>query len=142
VVHLVTLLEEMPVTETLEAISQLRAAGLPVGSVVVNAVTDPLLPPDELSAAAGGTLDIDSVTTGLAGAGIEADAAAVAGLVRQTTEHAERVNKEYDLESELAGAGVPMMNLPRLVDGIDLGGLYELSAMLTEQGVVLDGDQR
>ncbi len=142
VVHLVTLLEEMPVTETMAAITQLRAAGLPVGSVVVNAVTDPLLPPDELAAAAGGTLDIAAVATGLAHVGIEADAAAVAGLARQATEHAERVTKEYDLESELAGAGVPMMNLPRLVDGIDLGGLYELAAMLTEQGVVLGGEQQ
>lgn len=142
VVHLVTLLEEMPVAETIEAISQLRAAGLPVGSVVVNAVTDPLLPPDQLAEAADGTLDIAAVATGLARAGIQADTAALAGLVRQATEHAETVTKEYALESELAGAGAPMVNLPRLVDGIDLGGLYELSAMLTDQGVALAGEHR
>src|SRR5918996_2469903 len=35
-VHLVTLLEEMPVQETQDAIEELRAADLPVGSVIVN----------------------------------------------------------------------------------------------------------
>ena len=37
-VHLVTILEEMPVQETSDGIAQLRAAGLPVGGVVVNLV--------------------------------------------------------------------------------------------------------
>ena len=35
-VHLVTLLEEMPVQETADAIAELTAAELPVGSVIVN----------------------------------------------------------------------------------------------------------
>ena len=38
VVHLVTLLEEMPVQETLDAAAELRGLGLEVGGVVVNAV--------------------------------------------------------------------------------------------------------
>jgi len=136
-VHLVTLLEEMPVTETLEAIGQLRAARLPVGSVIVNAVTDPLLPADDLDAAAAGNLDIAAVARGLAGAGIQMGDDAIAALARQASEHSERVTKEYQLEAQLAGVGVPMLNLPRLVDGVDLGGLYELSGMLTDQGVSL-----
>ncbi|MFE6852001.1 ArsA family ATPase, partial [Streptomyces sp. NPDC057674] len=37
-VHLVTLLEEMPVQETADGIAELRAAELPVGRVVVNMV--------------------------------------------------------------------------------------------------------
>ena len=37
-VHLVTLLEEMPVQETADGIAELRAAGLPVGAVIVNMV--------------------------------------------------------------------------------------------------------
>ncbi|MGM3372085.1 hypothetical protein, partial [Escherichia coli] len=36
VVHLVTVLEEMPVQETGDGIAELRSAGLPVGGVVVN----------------------------------------------------------------------------------------------------------
>ena len=35
-VHLVTLLEDMPVQETADAIAELTGAGLPVGSVIVN----------------------------------------------------------------------------------------------------------
>ena len=42
-VHLVTLLEEMPVQETADAVDELTAAGLPVGGVVVNMVRAPLL---------------------------------------------------------------------------------------------------
>jgi len=137
-VHLVSLLEEMPVTETLEAIGQLRAAGLPVGSVIVNAVTDPLLPADDLDAAAAGNLDIAVVARALVGAGIDVGDAAVAALGQQTTEHAERVTKEYRLEAQLADVAVPMLTLPRLIDGVDLGGLYELSGMLADQGVSLD----
>src|SRR5687767_685098 len=37
-VHLVTILEEMPVQETADGIAELRRAGLPVGGVVVNLV--------------------------------------------------------------------------------------------------------
>ena len=37
-VHLVTVLEEMPVQETVDGIEELRAAGLPVGGVIVNLV--------------------------------------------------------------------------------------------------------
>ena len=37
-VHLVTVLEEMPVQETADGIADLRAAGLPVGGVIVNQV--------------------------------------------------------------------------------------------------------
>jgi anion-transporting ArsA/GET3 family ATPase len=42
-VHLVTLLEEMPVQETVDGAAELRTAGLPVGGVVVNMVRPPLL---------------------------------------------------------------------------------------------------
>ena len=43
-VHLVTLLEDMPVQETADAIAELTEAGLPVGSVIVNMATEPVLP--------------------------------------------------------------------------------------------------
>ena len=56
-VHLVTLLEDMPVQETADAIAELTAAGLPVGSVVVNMATEPALPPAELERAAAGPAD-------------------------------------------------------------------------------------
>ena len=43
-VHLVTLLEDMPVQETADAIAELTKAELPVGSVIVNMATEPVLP--------------------------------------------------------------------------------------------------
>ncbi len=42
-VHLVTLLEEMPVQETADGIAELRAARLPVGRVIVNMVRPQVL---------------------------------------------------------------------------------------------------
>src|ERR687889_735769 len=50
-VHLVTLLEEMPVQETIDGVAELRSVGLPVGGVVVNAVREPQLPVDGLARA-------------------------------------------------------------------------------------------
>lgn len=52
-VHLVTLLEEMPVQETADGIAELRAAELPVGRVVVNMVRPHLLDEDALRTASG-----------------------------------------------------------------------------------------
>src|SRR5690606_18277105 len=48
-VHLVTLLEEMPVQETLDGIAELRSEHLPVGHVVVN-LRRPSLVADETAA--------------------------------------------------------------------------------------------
>src|SRR5918994_5862585 len=55
-VHLVTVLEEMPVQETADAITELRAARLPVGGVVVNQVR-----PQDLDAGALEAIRADSV---------------------------------------------------------------------------------
>ncbi|MFC4035896.1 ArsA-related P-loop ATPase [Streptomyces polygonati] len=48
-IHLVTLLEEMPVQETMDGVAELRAAGLPVGAVIVNMVRPVLLADAELA---------------------------------------------------------------------------------------------
>ena len=48
-VHLVTILEEMPVQETSDGIAQLHEAGLPVGGVVVNLVRPQALGPGALA---------------------------------------------------------------------------------------------
>ena len=42
-VHLVTLLEEMPVQETVDAVAELRGLHIPVGAVVVNQTRHPAL---------------------------------------------------------------------------------------------------
>ena len=67
-VHVVTLLEEMPVQETADAIAELTEAGLPVGSVIVNVAAEPLLPADGMSRAAEGRLTGAELAAGLAAA--------------------------------------------------------------------------
>jgi anion-transporting ArsA/GET3 family ATPase len=52
-VHLVTLLEEMPVQETADGIAELRAAELPVGRVVVNMVRPHVLDEAAVRAVSG-----------------------------------------------------------------------------------------
>jgi len=135
IVHLVTLLEDMPVTETLEAIDQLREKGLPVGTIIVNAATQPQLPQESLVPASQRALDTGELVDGLRAAGIDPSATLLDGLQEQAAEHAIRVLDEQLCREELAAAGLPMMELPRLVDGGDLGGVYELADRLTEQGV-------
>ena len=135
VVHLVTLLEDMPVTETLEAVSQLKAARLPVGSIIVNAATVSHLGAESLKPAAENRLDTARLASGLATAGIEPEPELLAGLAKETADHAFRVLAENDCRDQLSQAGVTMLSLPRLVDGADLGGVYELADQLAEQGV-------
>ncbi len=135
IVHLVTLLEDMPVTETLEAIDQLRAKGLPVGTIIVNAATQAQLPEPALAAAAEGRLDAAQLSDGLRAAGLDPTPELLDGLREEAAEHSIRVLDEQLCREELSGAGLPMLELPRLVEGGDLGGVYELADRLAEQGV-------
>ena len=70
-VHLVTLLEEMPVQETIDAVADLTAHGLPVGGVIVNAVRTPALAAADLAAAEKGKVDLVALRKGLKGAGLD-----------------------------------------------------------------------
>ena len=135
VVHLVTFLEEMPVQETADGISELEAAGLPVGGVVVNLVRPRDLGPDALAAARAGTLPASDVARDLATAGVRADDALVTGLLDEAREHAERRALEDAQREIVTGLGRPTYELPGLAGGIDPGALHELAAMLREQGL-------
>ena len=132
-VHLVTLLEEMPVQETIDAVSELTSLGLPVGGVVVNAVRTPALAPADLLAAERGELDLSALERGLKTAGVDVALAPV--LAAEATDHAARVALEERGRDALADLHRPSYELPLLPDAIDLGGLYELAAMLREQGL-------
>lgn len=139
-VHLVTLLEDLPVTETLETAQQLGAADLPPGVVIVNKVREQWLPDRSVVPAAGGRIDTVRVRTGLSAAGLDLPPDVVDGLVAETVEHAVRVAVEAAalarLDDEPAGAApLPRVQLPQLLDGVDLGSLYELAEALVEQGV-------
>src|SRR3954470_19825227 len=72
-VHLVTVLEEMPVQETVDGVAELDRVGLPVGGVVVNMVRDPLLPMDALERASRGELDRAEIARGLKAAALAVD---------------------------------------------------------------------
>ncbi len=69
-IHLVTLLEALPMQETLEAIDELQELGLPIGSVIVNRNIPAYLTPDDLAKAAEGDIDADAVRGDLTKAGI------------------------------------------------------------------------
>jgi anion-transporting ArsA/GET3 family ATPase len=133
-VHFVTSLEEMPVQETLDAMSELGRIGLPMGSVIVNMTRQPELAPADLDAACRGELDAATIEVALKEAGVRADETAVAGLMLLGRQHAERVALEAEQRVELERTGRPVVTLPYLADGMDLGGLYDLAEELCENG--------
>ncbi|MDF4254299.1 ArsA-related P-loop ATPase [Streptomyces sp. WMMB303] len=135
-VHLVTLLEEMPVQETVDGIAELRAAGLPATSVLVNMVR-PALPGDEQVGAAQGRTDELARAFARAGLGDEHRTGVaeqlVAPLLEQGREHAERVALERGLRAELSAQGLPVRELGLLGQGVELAGLYGLARSLHRQ---------
>ncbi len=134
-VHLVTLLEEMPVQETVDAVGELTAAGLPVGGIVVNQVRTPLLPARRLAAAAKGRLDPDEVASGLRAAGLPDGPDVVDGLLDEAARHAARVALERRERQTVESCQRPVYELPTLPSGVDLGALYTLAERLHEQGM-------
>ncbi|MGH3981126.1 MAG: ArsA-related P-loop ATPase [Pseudonocardiaceae bacterium] len=138
-VHVVTLLEDLPVAETLETVAELDLADLRPGAVLVNRAGPSRLPNRSVNAAANGRVDADRVRAGLLAAGLDLDPAVLDGLVAETVEHAVRVDAEQQARAKLAEAGMPLIELPELtevgVDGVDLGGVYELADVLRAQGV-------
>jgi hypothetical protein len=138
-VHVVTLLEDLPVAETLETVAELDLADLRPGVVLINRVRPPRLPTRSVPAAADGRVAAADVRAGLLAAGLDLDPAVLDGLVAETVEHAVRVDAERQTRTKLAEAGMPLVELPELtevgVDGVDLGGVYRLAEVLREQGV-------
>jgi anion-transporting ArsA/GET3 family ATPase len=134
-IHLVTLLEALPVQETMEAIEELAEMKLPIGSVIVNRNIPTLLEPTDLAKAAEGDVDADSVREGLAKAGIKLSDSDFAGLLTETIQHATRITARAENAQQLDALQVPRLELPAISDGVDLGSLYELSESLAQQGV-------
>jgi anion-transporting ArsA/GET3 family ATPase len=149
-VHLVTLLEEMPVQETADGIAELAAAGLPVGKVIVNMVRPHHLDESALRAVSEGRRA--EVAAALARAGLPdgggsnngdgdrgdgsndgAREALVSALLGEAAEHAARVALEREQRTVLAGLVPGAYELPMLSAGVDLAGLYELATELRKQ---------
>ncbi|MFT2016191.1 ArsA-related P-loop ATPase [Streptomyces sp. 796.1] len=136
-VHLVTLLEEMPVQETVDGIAELRDEDLAVGAVVINMVRPAILDAAAVDlAATGGRAGI---ARALAAAGLGSARPGgraeqlVEPLIEQAHEHAERVGLERVQRAELARLGLPTHELEQLTEGVDLAGLYRLAADLRKQ---------
>jgi anion-transporting ArsA/GET3 family ATPase len=134
-IHLVTLLEALPMQETMEAIDELQGLGLPIGSVIVNRNIAAYLEPDDLTKAAEGDVDADAVRSGLAAAGIKLSDGDFAGLLTETIQHATRITARAANAEQLDELKVSRLELPTIADGVDLGSLYELSESLAQQGV-------
>jgi cellulose biosynthesis protein BcsQ len=121
-VHVVTLLEEMPVQESLDAIAELGTLGIPVGRIIVNGARPPLLP--------AGRITKTELRRGLVAAGLPADPATIGGLQAEAKAHLTRRELEESLRAELSELGRPIVELPLLPAGIDRAGLDELADLL------------
>ena len=141
-VHLVTLLEEMPVQETADAVQELRAMGMPLGAVVINQARSGLLadPDDPDGDPRPETLDQQALARtlpdDLRSVGLTPTDALVAGLVEQVRRHAERVQLEDEQLAVLRQVGLPLVTVPYLVDGIDPDAVAEIADLLVEEGMI------
>ncbi|HZE42089.1 MAG TPA: ArsA-related P-loop ATPase [Stackebrandtia sp.] len=123
-VHVVTRLEEMPVQETADTVGELTALKLPVGNVIVNAVSPPLLE--------GARVTKAGLRRDLAKVGLPTSAAVVEGLLAEARDHQSRLAVEAGLREELARLDHPVVELPLLADGVDASGLNTLAERLRE----------
>jgi anion-transporting ArsA/GET3 family ATPase len=134
-VHLVTLLEEMPIQETIDGVDELRAANLPVGGVIVNMTRPSLLTDEEMAMVTAGSLPVQQIEESLVEAGVTSEVSAIAQtLIREGLDHSRRVQLEERELERLNDLDLPVLQLPYLAGGIDLSSLYELAGALSEQG--------
>ncbi|MEU3494499.1 ATPase [Kitasatospora sp. YST-16] len=142
-VHFTTLLEEMPVQETVDGIADLRESGLPVGGVLVNMVRPPILDAAAVAAADGDHREEVALALGEAGLGgrsrkpetVRAHVEPLLDpLLEQAREHAERVELERAQRADLQQLRLPTYELPLIGEGMDLAGLYRLAGELKRQG--------
>ncbi len=122
-VHVVTLLEEMPVQESLDAVDELRTAGYRLGRLLVNRARPALL-----TAAAPKPAVL---AQGLTEAGL--DPALAPALAAGVQAYSERQAVADRAGADLEQAGLPITRLPELVQPLDLGSLFELADALDVQ---------
>jgi anion-transporting ArsA/GET3 family ATPase len=119
-VHVVTLLEEMPVQESLDAVTELRDAGYRLGRLLVNRARPALVTTGPPKPAV--------LARGLAEAGL--DPALAPALAAGVDAYGQRQAVAERAAAELAQAGVPITRLPELPPPLDLGSLFELADAL------------
>jgi anion-transporting ArsA/GET3 family ATPase len=126
-VHLVTLLEEMPVQETIDAAEDLTAEGFRIGAVIVNRARPALL--DDADLNDGYRIDLASLKTGLKAVNIPAVHAAP--LADEVADYTQRQRVQAENLARLDVVAAPRVELPDLTPPVEIGELNELSAYLT-----------
>jgi hypothetical protein len=120
----VTLLEDMPVTETEEAVVALRPTQIRIGTVIENMVTPTPLDLDQLQAAAAG-----SVVLKVPGLTIKQNRA----LASEFTIEAARTLEEQQRHDRLTALGLPLVQIALDHGGIDEGAIFAIAEQLTDQ---------
>jgi anion-transporting ArsA/GET3 family ATPase len=139
-VHFVTLLEEMPVQETLDGIAELRQTsdgGLQTGGIFVNMMREAELPgymPPARASLGSRSRDIDALEIALKAAALGDDGALAADLADELADEARTARAQRAQRRLLDQAGQPCYELPLITDGIDLAALYRLAQLLRDQG--------
>ena len=123
-VHFVTLLEDMPVTETEEAVAALRPTQIRIGTVIENMVTPTPLDHHQLQAAAGG-----SVMLKVPGLTIKQNRA----LASEFAIEAGRTLQEQQRHDRLTTLGLPLIQVAFDHGGIDEGAILAIAEQLTDQ---------
>ncbi len=147
VVHFVTLLEEMPVQETLDGIEDLREigrGGIQPGGIIVNMVRPNWSLGTGRDRQAGSDeqdhddrldeRDKDALAVALKAAGLGDDHDLAADLADELADEARAARTQRDYRRRLDVTGQPCYELPLISDEIDLAALYRLAEALREQG--------
>jgi anion-transporting ArsA/GET3 family ATPase len=133
-VHFVTLLEEMPVQETLDGIAELKdigTGGIQPGGIMVNMVRRGWSEVGDNDEAAG---HAHALEVALKAVGLGEDANLAADLATELADEARTAKTQSAQLRTLEAAGQPCYELPLISDGIDLAALYRLAKALREQG--------
>ncbi len=124
VVHFVTLLEDMPVTETEEAVGNLEPTKIKVGTVIENMVIPSPLDADQLASAAA-----SSTAISIPGWTAEQDRA----LTAEFAVEASRTLQQQLRHDRLTNLGVPLVQVEFDPTGIDTGAVFAIADQLTSQ---------
>ena len=117
-VHLVTLLEEMPVQETMDAVNELTDAGLGVGHVVVNQVLPSPLSDAAAERIASGALTSTAVAKSLARVDVQVEPQAAEALLSEGREHVARQRLQTHQRGVLLEAGSPVLDVHYVLEGL------------------------
>lgn len=133
--QLVTLLEEMPVQETLEAVEHLKELGVTLGPVIANRVETPRVDAAQRKALARANAEA-AVGKALATAALPADPPVARALVELGRSHAARLELQAGMREVLrARLAEPVLELPTVhADRFGADELERLADVVEETG--------